>query len=208
MKGLIIIGARAFGRNVCNYARDAGFSVVGFLDDKRDALDGFTGYPPVLAAVEDYTVTPDDLFVCAVGDSQMRAKYAGIIERRGGRFVSVIHPTAYVGPNVKMGDGCVVCPLSVVDCDLTLGRHVIVNAHSLVAHDCVLEDCVTLSPDVHLGGRTMIKREAFLGIGALTIPGVEIGERATIAAGAVLIKSADADVVMVGVPATVKKVRR
>ena len=205
MTKLIIIGARALGREVCNYAREAGFEVVGFLDDKVDALDGFVGYPPILGSVENWSVSVDDRYVCAVGDSRMRAKYAAIIEEKGGAFVSVIHPTAYVGPNVKIGGGCIVCPYAVVDCDLTMGRHVVVNVHALVAHDCVLEDCVTLSPNVHLGGRTKISRASFLGINAVTIPGVEIGTNSIIAAGACVTRSVPCNVMAAGVPALVKK---
>lgn len=205
MKRIIIIGARALGREVCNYAREAGFEIAGFLDDKAEALDGFVGYPPILGSVENWSVSADDRYVCAVGDSLMRAKYASIIEQKGGVFVSVIHPTAYVGPNVKMGDGCIVCPYAVVDCDLTMGRHVIANTHTYVAHDSVLEDFVTLSPGVRLGGRTVIRRAAFMGINASTIPDVEIGAESVIAAGACVTKSVSAGVLAAGVPAIVKR---
>lgn len=204
---LIIIGARALGREVCNYAREAGFGVFGFLDDKSEALQGFHDYPPVLSSVEAYQVAPEDRFICAIGDSKMRAKYAAIIEAKGGRFVNVIHPTAYIGPNVKMGEGCIVCPLAVLDCDLTIGRHVVVNVHALVSHDCVLEDYVTLSPNVHLGGRTMIRRETFLGIGASVIPDCEIGSETLVAAGAVITHSAGANLLLAGIPATPKRTR-
>lgn len=205
MTRLTIIGARALGREICNYAREAGFEVVGFLDDKVDSLDGFVGYPPILGSAENWSISSKDRFVCAVGDSRMRAKYAAIIEKKGGTFISVIHPKAYVGPNVKMGDGCVVCPYAVVDCDLTMGRHVIVNTHAYVSHDCVLEDCVTLSPNVHLGGRTKISRGSFLGINVSTIPDVEIGENSVIAAGACVTRSVPCDVMAAGVPALVRK---
>lgn len=202
---LIIIGARALGRETFNYACDAGFEVVGFLDDKADALAGFVGYPPVLGSVEEWRVGLNDRFVCAVGDSKVRSQYVSLIEQKGGVFVSVIHPTAYVGPNVKIGNGCIVCPFSVVDCDLTMGQHVIANIHTLVAHDCVIDDCVTLSPNVHLGGRTRIQREAFLGINASTIPGVKIGEGSVIAAGACVTMDIPNYVMAAGVPARVKK---
>lgn len=203
MKKLIIIGARALGRKVCNYARDAGFCVVGFLDSKQDSLADFEGYPPVLGNVEDWSVSVDDRFVCAVGDSKMRAKYASIIESKGGVFETIIHPTAYVGSNVRIGDGCIVCPFAIIDCDLTMGRHVIANVHTLVAHDCVLEDYVTLSPNVHLGGRTRLGREVFLGIGSTTIPDVTLGAGVFVAAGAVVTKSFEEGRLM-GVPAKVR----
>lgn len=203
---LIIIGARAFGRETCNYARDTGFEVVGFLDDKKDALDGLAGYPPILCSAEEYEVGSEDRFVCAVGDSKWREKYVGIIAAKGGVFVNVIHPSAYIGPNVKMGVGCIICPQSIVDCDLTIGDHVDVNAQSYVPHDCLLEDFVTVSPGCHLGGRTILRRGVFMGIHSATVPGTEIGAYSMVAAGAVVTEAIPDKVLVAGVPARIKKV--
>jgi len=206
MKNLVIIGARPFGRETCNYARDAGWTVKGFLDDKADALEGFQGYPAILGSVESYVPVADDVFVCAVGDSKWREKYVKIIAAKGGEFVNIIHPSAYVGPNVKMGVGCIICPQSVVDCDLTLGNHVDINGFAYIPHDCLLEDFVTVSPGCKLGGGTILRRGVFLGIGSTIIPHVEVGAYAYIAAGAVVIKPVPASALVAGVPAIVKKV--
>ena len=124
-------------------AQEKGATVVGFLDDKIYALAGFAGCPAILGSVEDWGVGADVQYVCAVGDSWMRVKCAALIEGKGGVFTSIVHPTAYMGPSVKMGAGCVVFPFAVEDCDLATDRHVIANVHSLVAHDCVLQDCAT-----------------------------------------------------------------
>lgn len=50
MKNLLIIGARGFGREVYDLAMDcveagADFYIKGFLDDKKDALEGLGEYP-------------------------------------------------------------------------------------------------------------------------------------------------------------------
>lgn len=190
---------------MCNYARDAGFEVIGFLDDKPDALDGYNGYPNILGAVENWPVNREDCFVCAIGNSVQREKYARIIESKHGVFATVIHPSAYIGPNVHIGTGCIISPQSVVDCDLMLGKHVVVNVHAFVAHDCILEDCVTLSPNVHLGGRSVLRKDAFLGIGATVIPDIEIGKGTIVAAGAVVTKNVPPNVLVAGVPAVIKK---
>jgi len=202
---LVIIGARPFGRETCNYARDAGFVVKGFLDDKPSALDGFANYPPILGAAESYAPADNDVFVCAVGDSKWREKYATMIAEKGGTFVNVIHPSAYIGPNVKMGVGCIICPQSVVDCDLTLGDHVDINGFAYVPHDCVLEDYATISPGCKLGGGTIVRHGAFLGIGSAVIPHVEIGPHSLVAGGAVVTKDVPPHVMVAGVPAVVKK---
>lgn len=203
MKQLIVIGARPFGREVCNFAREAGWTVKGFLDSDPNALGAFHGYPPILESPESYVPASNDVFVCAVGDSKMREKFVTVIERKNGLYANVIHPTAYIGRNVKMGVGCIVGPHAVVDCDLTLGNHVDVNSLSYVPHDCRLEDFVTLSPGCRLGGRTTVRSGAFLGLGAVVIPDIEVGPRAYVAAGAVVIHDVPEGAMVAGVPAKI-----
>jgi len=61
MKNLVIIGARGFGREVYNIAKQTNqFNLIGFLDDNKSSLDGFTDYPPILSSVEDYEIGEND----------------------------------------------------------------------------------------------------------------------------------------------------
>ena len=79
-KRLVIVGASAMGREACAYAQDCGWEVKGFLDSRRDVLDGFVGYPPLLGSVEDYDVQSDDVFVVAVGDPAAKMRYVRRVE--------------------------------------------------------------------------------------------------------------------------------
>jgi len=201
-KRLVIIGASALGRKTCNYARDGGlFDVVGFLDNRPDILDGLEGYPPILCSPETYEPQPDDCFVCAVGSNQHRERFVRMIEAKGGRFVSVIHPTAHVGPHVRVGMGCIICPEAFLDCDITVGDHVILNVRSFVAHDCRLGDFAMLSPGCNVAGRCKIGVRAFLGIGVICKPDMTIGDDAMVGAGAVVIRDISDGVTAVGNPA-------
>lgn len=61
MKNLLIIGARGFGREIYNLALESigygtEFTIKGFLDDKKEALDGYDGYPSIISSVENYAV--------------------------------------------------------------------------------------------------------------------------------------------------------
>ena len=120
MSNLVIIGASAMGREAFTYAVDRGMKVKGFLDSRGNLLDGRSGYPPILSAAEDYRVDADDVFVCAVGDSGLRREYVELIERQGGKFVSVIHPLAMIGHNVMIGDGCIICPHATITNDIRI----------------------------------------------------------------------------------------
>jgi acetyltransferase-like isoleucine patch superfamily enzyme len=57
----------------------------------------------------------------------------------------------------------------------------------------------------HIVGPVRICREAFIGIGAIVLPGVEIGEHAVVAAGAVVTRSVAPYTMVAGVPAKVIK---
>lgn len=83
MSQLVIIGARAMGRETYAYARDAGMAVKGFLDSDSHALDGFSDYAPILSSVEDYCPMRDDVFICALGDPENKRTYVELISAKG-----------------------------------------------------------------------------------------------------------------------------
>ena len=197
---LVIIGASAMGREACAYARECGMDVKGFLDSRPGILDGFGGYPPIIAPVEEYEPEEGDEFVCAVGDPAPKQKYVEALAAKGARFVSVVHPSAYIGANVRIGEGCIVCPRSVVTNDSVLGRHVIVNVASSINHDNRIGDYTTVCPGVRLAGRVAVGCGVFLGTGALVIPDVRLGDGVFVAAGATVTKSFESGRLM-GVPA-------
>lgn len=203
MKQLVIIGASGLGREVCTYAKACGIEVKGFLDSREHLLAGKSGYPPILDSVENYSISENDVFVCAVGEVEFRRQYVAQICDRGGEFISVVHPTAVLGDNVKFGKGCIVRPYAVVGNDVILGEHVIIGVQSLVAHDCKIGDFVTISPGCHVAGWASLKDGVFMGIHSAVIPRVVLGNNVIVAAGAVVVGNVYSGRVM-GIPAKVK----
>ncbi len=191
------------GREVCTYAQNIGFDVKGFLDDNTDALEEFNGYPPILDSAENYEVKDNDVFIVALGDPKFKRYYAELIMKKGGEFTSIVHPTAFVGRNVKLGWGCVVCPNTTLTSNIAIGNHVIVNVNSSISHDCNIGDYVTVSPGCHVAGHCSIADGVFLGVHSALIPDVTIGNSVFVAAGAVVVESVASGRVM-GVPAKSK----
>ena len=203
MNKLVIVGARAMGREAYVYACECGMDVKGFLDSNPAVLDGFEGYPPVLGSVEGYVPCDEDVFVVALGEPEYKIKYAQIIADKGGRFATVVHPTAYVGKNVKIGEGCIICPNTTITNDTEIGNHVIINIGVSVNHDNRIGDGATICPGVHLAGRVRIGKNVLVGIGAIIIPDVRLGDNVFVAAGATVTKSFEKGRLM-GVPAVVR----
>lgn len=103
-----------------------------------------------------------------------------------------------------------------------LGNNVFIN-HSAIfsaSGGIELEDGVSLAPGVHIAtinhdfnkrhtiytyGKVLIKKNAWIGMGATILPGVTIGEYAVVGAGAVVTKDVPDYAVAVGNPAKVIK---
>ena len=141
MKHLVIIGARGWGREMYALARNTvayengEFDIKGFLDDKIDALDGLKGdFPPILGPVESYNIQDDDVFFCAMGDPHWRKHYAEKISEKGGRFISLISPTARINPTAIIGEGTIIGNYSLVSDNVVIGRHSILF-ESIIMHN-------------------------------------------------------------------------
>ena len=185
MKHLIIVGAGGYGREMYGAALGAGgygtaFDVRGFLDARSDALADFKGSPPVIGSPETYEPEADDVFITALGSIASRRHCVKLIADRGGQFVSIVHRTAFLGPNVTVGVGSFVAHNVVLTADVHVGDHVAVFHNASIGHDTVLEDYSHVYALCSLGG------SARLGEGAVVYPGSVVTPRKTIGAGAVV----------------------
>ena len=215
MRNLIIIGAGAFGREIYDLALatrkhdlDCGWRLKGFLDDRADILDGKIEFPGggrdvrILSPVEDYLPGGDDLFICAIGDPAIKRHYAGIIRARGGAFINLMSPLATISHNtVEFGSGLAIGPFCVISCNLRIGNDTCISSHATVGHDvCIGEGC-HLSSYSFIGGAARLGDEVMIHPHACVLPGVEIGDGATVGAGSVAIRNVAAGETVFGVPA-------
>lgn len=194
MKQLIIVGAGGFGREVYNWAKDhpenqSEWELAGFLDDNPEALQGYTYPLGVIGSVGDYQVSPEDLFVCAIGDPETKRKVVSQLLDRSAKFIQLVHPSSIIGENVSIGEGVVICPQVVLTCDITIGRFVGINCHSSVGHDAWIGDWTTVSGHCDLTGNTRVGESSFLGSGVSLLPSVQVGDGALVGAGSVVLSS-------------------
>ncbi len=87
------------------------------------------------------------------------------------------------------------------DRETTIGHRVMLMHNSHVAHDCVVEDDVTITPNVVLGGHTRVHVGATIGIGAMTHQFSTIGAYAMIGMGAVITRDVPPFALVMGNPA-------
>lgn len=206
MKNLYIIGARGFGREVFNLFEDCRTSYPdivcrGFLDDKTDALDGLAGYPPIISSVEDYIPGNNDVFVCALGDVKGKRKYVEIISSKGGKFLTIKHPTAHISANTEIGIGCIICAYAQISCDITIGNFNTFQPFVAVGHDTIIGDYCHFNTYAFMGGYAKIGDNVTLHTGAVVHPHVSVGNDSIVGAGSVVIRKVPSNVTVYGNPA-------
>jgi acetyltransferase-like isoleucine patch superfamily enzyme len=144
---------------------------------------------------------------------------------------AIIHSGVQIGPGARIGDhaqirdgakigaGAVVGSFTSVDPEVTIGARSSIQTRCYITGGTVIEDDVFVGPGVTLtNDNTMdrhdasyvlrgalLRRACRVGGGSTLCPGVEIGEEAFIAAGAVVTGDVEPRAVMVGVPA--RKIR-
>lgn len=206
MKNLVIIGAGGFGREMFAAAREAvgfgtEFTVAGFLDDNPNALDRFESYPPILGSLADYEIKENDVFITALGSVSTRKKCVEVIEARGGRFVSVVHRTATVGPNVVIGEGSFLAPNTTLTADVKVGRHSCVFHNSSVGHDSVLGDFTHVYAQCAIGGSVVMEEGSVVYPGSVVTPRRKIGKGSVVGALSAVFTDVPAGVTVFGNPA-------
>ena len=206
MKQLLIVGAGGFGREAFALAREAvgygtEFTVKGFLDARADALAGFENYPPVLGSPDSYAIGPDDVFITAVGSIDARRGLVAKIAAKGGRFISLVHKSAFLGVNVTLGEGSYISNNVTLTADIRVGRHVCIFQNVSIGHDSELGDFSHVYAQCALGGGVKLGEGASVYPGAVLLPRRTIGENAVVGAGSTVIVNVAAGETVFGSPA-------
>jgi acetyltransferase-like isoleucine patch superfamily enzyme len=129
----------------------------------------------------------------------------------------IVGDQAQVRERSTIGPGTVIGRGSAVEFDVRIGERVLIQSAAYVTAGSVVEDDVFLGPGVlttnddtmgrHPRGTALdgptFRRACRVGGGAVLVPGVEIGEEAFVAAGAVVTRDVAPREVVMGVPARV-----
>jgi len=129
----------------------------------------------------------------------------------------VIGDQCFIRERTRLGMGCVIGRGSVVEPDVSIGARCRIQTNVYLTRATLLEEDVFVGPGAlttndntmarhdesyELRGATL-RRACRVGAGALLLPGIEVGEEAFVAAGAVVTRDVPARALVIGVPARV-----
>lgn len=139
--------------------------------------------------------------VGSIGLTTQREKIFNKFKEAGFHFLSVIHPTVYIGAEVSLGEGVQLMAGCTIQPGCSIGNNVIINTHAAIDHDSKIADHVHIAPGVTCCGEVSIGMGSHIGCGAVIRQGIQVGERSLIAAGSVVVHDIGSHSKVAGVPA-------
>jgi UDP-perosamine 4-acetyltransferase len=205
---VVVIGGGGHARVILDMLEQrAELEVVGFTsrehDDRTTFLSGLPNLGTDAILFELFNRGVRHAFI-AIGDNRRRATCFRSVQSMGFSIVNAISTHAVISPRATLGTGVAVMPGAIINAGAALEDGVIVNSNASIDHDCVIGAFAHIAPSTALAGNVTVGGGALLGVGSRVIPGIRIGRNATVAAGAVVIEDLGADLLAVGVPATIK----
>lgn len=213
MKQLIIIGVGGLAREVWLYAKDsvgngAEWIVKGFIDgdvkvqnEEYNKLEG-----PLLGNIDDYCISENDVFVCAIGSSKVRRRIVEFMKKKGAIFINLISNKAIVSDKAALGSGIIIAPFCFVSSDVVINDGVLLNIYTSVGHDSVLGKFSSTMVKVNITGNCVVGENTYWGSGSQALPHSKIENNAVIGAASLVLKHVKDSDVVVGIPArSIKK---
>ena len=193
---LLIIGSGGHAKVVAEAASlTKVFNEIAFLDDKFDSKinNQYELKWNIVGSLSDISSMHikkkySHAFV-GIGDAKARERFFNILKINNYLLATIIHPTSFVSPSARVGQGTVVLANAAIQTNSKVGSGCIINTTSSLDHDVVIEDFVHISPGANIAGDTKIGLRSWIGIGASVIQGLEIGEDVIVGAGAVVISN-------------------
>ena len=213
-KKIVFWGAKGHAKVLRESAGHFGYELIALFDNDRAVRPPFDDVP-LFYGKEGFNrwLSDTDLrkasvsFLVAIGGARGEDRHLiqKFMEESGLSSITLIHPAAFCAGNAALGRGTQVMANSTVGVDVKIGEACIVNTGATVDHESVLSDGVHVCPGSHIAGEVRIGPYSMIGIGAVVLPGVNIGSNVIVGAGSVVIRDVANDVVVCGNPARTLK---
>jgi len=210
MKDIAIFGAGGFGReiaciiNLLNKEHKV-WNLIGFFDDGLEK-DTQNEYGKILGGMTELNQWDSPLsIVVAIGNPKTLKFVVEKIVNPYVDFPNIVAPNVFMmdGESLKMGKGNVICPNSLISCNIRLGDFNLLNVFTQVGHDTELGDFNIVMPSVNISGGIKIGNGNLFGVKSTILQYKKIGDAVTVAPGSVLSRNAKDGKMYIGNPAKI-----
>jgi len=176
------------------------FTIKGFLDDNLSALDNFLNYPPLLERIDSYIPKKNDVFVCSMGGDMKKKCMSKIIDKQGD-FINLIHKTARIGSNAKMGYGNIIGAYVSIGADVKIGDYNMIQSYTVIGHDAIIGNWNRIDTHVTCVGGVRIENEVTIHTSAVLNHKVVVEDKACVGACSFVIRKVNSGTTIIGNPA-------
>lgn len=201
IKKIVFFGTGAVAAELTSYLEDSdwgekcGFEIKGYVTSDEAGIVNWKNYKyskPYLGLLDNYTIQPDDYFVLALGNNVVKRMLVERIRSFGGKFTTLIHPTATIAKTAQLGEGNIICPFVMIGPNVIIGDFNHLTSQSIISHDSIVGDYNFFATAL-LCGHTVVGDDNYMGIRVTTIPEITIGNRNKLQAGMIVDKNIDDD---------------
>ncbi|MGB9915115.1 MAG: acetyltransferase [Candidatus Bathyarchaeales archaeon] len=194
---IIIIGAGEFAEIAYEYFSDfsnfevAAFSVERAFIDKTKLFD-----LPVVAFEEvewHYSPREYKAFVAVTYTqlNRVRTRLYRKTKEKGYGIVTFIHPTVFLGREVKIGENCFIFEDNNIQRKVNVGNNVIIWAKNHIGHQSVIRDNCYLASGIIISGYCEIGENCFLGVNCSLNDKIKVAKDTIVGNGAILIENVE-----------------
>lgn len=215
MTSVVILGGDSSGGLVLQAIEDRAESgqepkleCTGYLNDvePRGAtiLDR-----PVLGGFDDWSsLPPDTHFISAIyNPTAMRDRWQRLVGLNipEERWVSVVHPAAWIARSANVGAGCFISPGAVITALVAIGSHSAIRTGVHIGHHASIGDFSFVGANASINGHCRIGDRVHIGPNSAIRDGVSIGDGAVVGIGSVVVKDVPPATIVAGNPARVMR---
>lgn len=210
---VVIIGGKGTAVVIAEQIYDAAYrfgreiEVLGFAFDDPAYKEGINGWPVLCGTREAYDKYKDDQsvkFVFALYRSDLlkeRISLRDSLNIPKNRFLSFIHPSAYVAKSAKLGVGHIILANCAINNNVVIGDFNTMNTNSLIGHDTIIGDNNFMAAHTCIGSGLKIGNGNFTGLNCSIKNFVEIGDYNLIGMASNVVKNVTDGNILVGNPA-------
>lgn len=197
MNKINLYGAGGHAKVIIDILRSENKSIGDIYDDNPNVKQIFD--IPVKNSKKEIIKGP---LIISIGSNYLRKTLA---KRLICPFEKALSPYSLISSTACINIGSVVMPGVIIQAEVRIGKHCIINSGSVIEHECIINDFVHISPNSTICGNVTIGEGSWIGAGSIIIPGIKIGKWTIIGAGSVVIKDIPDNVKAYGNPCKIKE---
>lgn len=129
-----------------------------------------------------YTPNQCEIYI-AMGEPVNRKKVYQECKKNKYNFATIIHPSAKIGENVTIGEGCHIRPFvdiqnntkignnSLIEVSSILCKNVTIGCNCMIASKCIIQSNSILNDNVFVGMKSIIKNNLLIDMGSIVAMG-------------------------------------